>query len=230
MIIRIGILEDEEFYIEQLKTIIHEYFNNSPMQFSLSAFTHTSQTILNSLFNYDILILDIEIGNENGMKIAHYLRDNGFQGHLVFVTNYKEYVFEGYHVNATDYLLKPINRIDFFTVLDRILLKPKYGCYIIKSACQIVQIPFRDILYFSTDRHYIDIHVENNVYRQLENLKNILPVLPDFFVQCHRTCIVNLYHIQKIINNELVLPDNIVLPISKTYLDLLHSKYMNIMF
>ena len=118
--IRVAICEDDESQINALKkmltewnscTIISEY--NSAEQF---------------LFNYPdischLLLLDIEMGDMNGMELARELRARGDMLPIIFITGFSEYIGDGYDVEALHYLLKPVDKIKLFQVLDR------YACH-----------------------------------------------------------------------------------------------------
>lgn len=59
----------------------------------------------------DVYFLDISLKEENGVDIAKKLRAHNYKGHIIFLTGFQEYVFEGYSVRALDYLLKPIDPV-----------------------------------------------------------------------------------------------------------------------
>lgn len=226
MDINIGIIDDEYSYIEKLKELLHTLEPDSGYCFNIIHFTSFTAQILSCLLSTDILFLDIEIGTQNGLSVARLLRENGYQGCIIFLTAYKEYVFEGYKVNASDYILKPITLERLDEVMHSFYDTLKGNCYSFKSGSIITQIPYSEIIYFSSYKHYIEIHTTHSVYQHLANLKSLLPMLPHQFVQCHRTAIVNLLHIRKMTNVELTMTDNCKIPISRTYLSVVQQKIM----
>ncbi len=62
----------------------------------------------NLLFS-DIRLAPSNIVNENGISICMQLREKGFHGDIIFLTAFREYVFDGYQAQAINYLLKPIS-------------------------------------------------------------------------------------------------------------------------
>lgn len=81
---------------------------------------HTVQTVLfdsaeNFLFHYaahkdyDILLLDIEMGSMDGVALAKQLRQNDAVIQIIFITGYPDFIAEGYEVGAVHYLLKPVS-------------------------------------------------------------------------------------------------------------------------
>ena len=56
------------------------------------------------------LLLDIEMGNMNGMELARNLRAKGDMLPIIFITGYSEFMQDGYDVEALHYLLKPVDK------------------------------------------------------------------------------------------------------------------------
>lgn len=67
---------------------------------------------------YDILLLDIEMGQMDGVTMAKQVRKDNEAVQIIFITGYSDYIAEGYEVAALHYLMKPVNREKLFTVLD----------------------------------------------------------------------------------------------------------------
>ncbi len=106
MKLNVTILEDEATHAAQLKQLLESGVNKI-------IFPHLYVTILMTrIFSekeYDedeLFFIDIELGSTNGMDIAKQLRKDGFCGNIIFLTAFSEYVFDGYHVQALDYLFK----------------------------------------------------------------------------------------------------------------------------
>ena len=106
----------------------------------------------------DLVFLDMEMGELDGMETARRLRaaDAGLQ--LVFVTGYAEHVFDGYSVGALGYLLKPPKAEQLEEVLDRAqaaLVRDLDRAYICRSGDTHYRIPIANILYFVSDRRQV---------------------------------------------------------------------------
>ncbi|MCD8076754.1 MAG: response regulator [Lachnospiraceae bacterium] len=68
----------------------------------------------------DIYFLDIQLGDMLGLDIAKDLRSHGYQGVIIFLTVFREYVFHGYEVHAMNYLLKPVKEESLYLCLDEV--------------------------------------------------------------------------------------------------------------
>ena len=75
--------------------------------------------------DYDILLLDVEMGAMDGVTLAKTLRKENDTIQIVFLTGYSDYISEGYEVDALHYLLKPVQKEKLFSVLYRALDKVK---------------------------------------------------------------------------------------------------------
>ncbi|MFJ5768828.1 response regulator [Psychrobacillus sp. NPDC093180] len=73
----------------------------------------------------DILFLDIEMKEMNGIKFAETLDSAAFQTDIVFVTAYDEYALEAFNVQAVDYILKPIEKSRLEKTVRRITQRRK---------------------------------------------------------------------------------------------------------
>lgn len=69
--------------------------------------------------DYDILLLDIEMGAMDGVTMAKQLRKNNDTLQIVFITGYSDYILEGYEVAALHYLMKPVKEEKLRAVLHR---------------------------------------------------------------------------------------------------------------
>ena len=75
--------------------------------------------------DYDILLLDIEMGKMDGVTMAKKLRQDNDTIQIIFITGYSDYISEGYEVAALHYLMKPVKEEKLFSVLDRAAEKLK---------------------------------------------------------------------------------------------------------
>ena len=157
------------------------------------------------------------------MDIAKQLRKDGFCGNIIFLTAFSEYVFDGYHVQALDYLLKPISQNKLEQCMKPILRNMLGAYHVYRTKTETVKIPYNKILAFTSFRHYVDIITQPNdnqiFYRQKITLRNLQNQLPKEFVRCHRTVIVNMNKVMRLTNKDITLSDNSIYPVSESYLE-----------
>jgi len=163
----------------------------------------------------------------DGLALAQSLRKNNYHGSIIFLTSYKEYVFQGYDVQALHYLLKPIREDDIRKCMNVVLQLTRDNNYIFQYNNQTLKIPYHQILYFSSANHYIEIYTVEGVQMHKATLADILNNLPYEFTKCHRSILVNMSHVEKIVKNEIYLSNGNKLPISNTYLEQVRTTFLD---
>lgn len=227
MKLHVGILEDEPFYKEQLLKYLDKWAAENACGIVYHIDTSGEDFLSHLPAQLDILFLDIQLKGINGVELAYQLRDKHYTFEIVFLTGFHEYVFQGYQVRALNYLLKPVSYTDVKKCMDIILEQTRMEHYIFKSKQTICKIPYSNILYFTSCRHYVEITTTETSYRQLASLKNIMSHVPPQFMQCHRTTIVNIHHIQCINGSYITMSNDVTLPVSKTYLASIRDGILN---
>ena len=92
---------------------------------------------------YDILLLDIEMGGMSGVELAKRLRQMGAGLQIIFITGYMDYISEGYDVEALHYLIKPVTGEKLGEVLDRAMerIKTRERGLVLTLPDGIVRVP-----------------------------------------------------------------------------------------
>ena len=165
---------------------------------------------------WDILLLDIEMGAMDGVTMAKRVRQDNEAVQIVFITGYSDYIAEGYEVAALHYLTKPVNREKLLTVLDRAMEKRKQEerCLNLASCGEMVRLPFYEIRYLDVHQNYVTVHAKAD-YTVKRTLGDFEKELDDRFCRVGRSIIVNLKYIQRVTKTEVRLSDGTVLPLPR---------------
>lgn len=223
----IAIIEDESSCREQLDAVLKSWSIEHNIMIAVSCYETGKQLLSDTFQKYKLIFLDIDMPEISGMETAKELRQNGYNGHIIFVTAHNEYVYEGYHVRALDYILKPITLKTLENCLNPVLHELQSSTYILRTATSIEKIPYASIIAFATQGHYIEIITKEYTYRQKISLKVLKQLLPEDFVQCHRTLIVNINHVVKLDGKNLHLTNQTVYPISRQYMESVQNAFIN---
>lgn len=166
--------------------------------------------------DWDILLLDIEMGDMDGVTMAKRVRQDNEAVQIVFITGYSDYIAEGYEVAALHYLMKPVNREKLMTVLDRAMEKRKQEerCLNLESSGEMVRLPFYEIRYLDVRQNYVTIHAKAD-YTVKRALGDFEKELDDRFCRVGRGMILNLKYIQRVTKTEVRLSDGTVLPLPR---------------
>ena len=165
---------------------------------------------------WDILLLDIEMGTMDGVTMAKRVRQDNEAVQIVFITGYSDYIAEGYEVAALHYLMKPVNQEKLLTVLDRALEKRKQEerCLNLESYGEMVRLPFYEIRYLDVHQNYVTVHAKQD-YTVKRTLGDFEKELDDRFCRVGRGMILNLKYIQRVTKTEVRLSDGTVLPLPR---------------
>lgn len=119
MMIRIAVCEDEEVQAEYLKTLLDRWQELAGVSAAVDVYRSAEQFLFEAeeQKTYDIMLLDIQMGEMNGLDLARRVRERDKRVRIVFLTGVADYAIEGYEVGALRYLLKPVKEPVFFEIL-----------------------------------------------------------------------------------------------------------------
>ncbi len=117
--IYVAICDDETSMSEHIRSVTSEFFRRKNMETIILRFS-SGEELLKYDGQIDILFLDIQMKNIDGMETARKLRENKFRGFLIFITVLREMVFQSFEVQAYDYLVKPVEREQFEKTMERL--------------------------------------------------------------------------------------------------------------
>ena len=167
--------------------------------------------------DFDILLLDIEMGAINGVELAKTVRKENDALQMIFITGFPDFIAEGYEVSALHYLMKPVDRDKLFSVLDRAAanLEKAERRLRVTFERRTDYVPFSKILYLEAQKQYVRIVTEGEEYRMKASLAETAAQLDEFFFPCQRSFAVNLQHVARILPDRVVLKNGAEVPISR---------------
>ena len=168
----------------------------------------------------DLLFLDINIGEFNGIQFAETLKS---PIQIIITTAYPEYALKGFDLNVTDYLLKPFTFDRFIQAVERVQLKPNNELQAIKSYVfikteyRLEKVFLNDIIYIEGMRDYRRIHTVDKKIMTLQTFKELEDEIPTSIVcRVHKSFMVNIDKIESIERDRIKIKD-VLIPISETY-------------
>lgn len=166
--------------------------------------------------DWDILLLDIEMGALDGVSMAKTVRRENEAVQIVFLTGYSDYIAEGYEVAALHYLMKPIKSEKLREVLDRAAEKRKQQdrCLNLELSGEMVRLPFYEIRYLEVRQNYVTIHAKRE-YTVKRTLGEFEKELDRRFFRVGRSLILNLKDVRRVTRTEVRLSDGTVLPLPR---------------
>lgn len=219
--LRIAICDDELSAREALEIELEKILDEDSEKIVYSF--STGETALRWLYSHpreiDVLFLDIELKNKNGMETAREIRKFNEDIIIVFATGYTDYVFDGYQVNALDYLVKPIQPKRLGQVMKRIresMAAQEDAYFSFHNIDGTYRFMLKEIDYFYSDRRLVVLVSKNKEYPFYGKLSKVAERLEDTFVRVHQRYLVNPSHVNYIGNNQVTI-DNMEIPMSRSY-------------
>lgn len=165
---------------------------------------------------YDILLLDIEMGEIDGVTLARKIRAENKSVQIIFITGYSEYIAEGYEVQALHYLMKPVNPEKLCSVLDRACenLRHNEKQLNLMLSGEMVRVPLHEIKYLDVQGNYVTVHA-NEDYTVKRTLGEFEALLDERFFRVGRSQIVNLKFISRVTKKDIFLFDGTALPLPR---------------
>ena len=172
--------------------------------------------------NYDLIFLDVELGNMNGIDFGEKIRKSNKDVPIILTTNYKQYAIDGYRSRAERYFLKPINKnellIEMQSLLKNIILD---SMFIYDNKLAFDKVYFKDIIFVEYLNRKSILHMKNNrCIESNKSLKDWQDIVNDYgFCLIHRSFLINLRQIKSINGNIITMNNNDKLELSRHYKD-----------
>ena len=206
------IVDDEPLAVRLLES----YVEKTPDLQLLASFTDSIRAI-NAIKEQkpDLLFLDIQMPNIDGMELAHSLTE---ETRVVFITAFKEYAFESYEVNALDFLLKPVRYNKFLGSIEKARKlfdvqqavaqsKEQPNTVFIRVDGEWRNVVVDQITYVNGMKDYVMFYLDNESKPLITHLtmKAVEDMLPkDKFLRIHRSYVIAVDKIHKVDRDNFV--------------------------
>lgn len=230
------IIEDEPL----ARKLLSEYVSKVPSLVLLNSFSNPLEA-LDFLRNNepDILFLDVQMPEISGISLLKILKTKPV---VILTTAYSEYAIEGYELDVTDYLLKPITFERFLKSIEKVterlagsnaplrkekvlqdhevkttILKKDISYLFVKDGTKHVKLNLNDIMFIKGLKDYISIHTPKGKITTLQRLKKLEEQLPSSkFIRVHHSYIIGIEWID-IIERDTVHIGETLIPVSDSY-------------
>lgn len=175
--------------------------------------------------DFDILLLDIEMPEMNGIQLAKRVRKDASNVQIIFITGFYEYFSDGFDVSALHYLIKPVDSTRLCPILDRAVnnLTYRQRSVLLSAAGGEIKVSLADILYIESENVYVIVHTVHGDYRTRMTLSKMTDQLDETFFKVHRSYVVGLKYIKKITRTDITMINGDLVPISRGQYDHVHA-------
>lgn len=210
--VKIAICDDDPNDMNILKAYIEDYVKQNPLAYTLKTF-ESGEELLGSEYTPNVLFLDIYMNKKNGIQIGREIRKRKDNIIIIYTTNLKEKMVEAVNqIHSFGFLIKPIDKDEFFRMLGDVLEKIADMPYVqvvsfLAENNTYIEIHTRDILYFEYLKRRIRMVTRNrgDIYIK-DKITNIADKMKEYgFTMSHQSFVVNLYHVEAWINQGLLM-------------------------
>ena len=225
---KIAICDDERQIICDYSKIINEYLFENNIVCSVDGFSDGT-SFLQLANEYDLVFLDYDLPDINGMDIARTIRENGGRIMIVFLTAYAEHVYDSFRVDALWYLVKPVSIPSIHEVLDKFINIYNHNRKIsIPTNTAHISIDADEVIYIEAAKKHTKVKTTGNEYTANKAISVYQTEIanPHFF-RTHRGYIVNMRYISTVEKNTITLTNGEIVLLSSKCRDEFNKSYMN---
>ena len=230
MAYRMAIVDDNHIDAEYVQTILSAWAQDRQAGVQAQRFPSAESF----LFHYaedkdwDILLLDIEMGAMDGVSLAKKIRQENDSVQIVFITGFADYIAEGYEVSALHYLMKPVKQEKLFAALDRavVAMEKTERVILLPVGGEVLRLPVGQVQYVEAFSHTVAIITVTDTIQVKMPISEIEKLLGNGFVRCHRSYLVGLKNIARLSKTEVILDNGKTLPLSRSAAASVHKAFI----
>ena len=217
---KIAVCDDEAYFRDRIKELLQKYFAEKGLSVSIDLYDSGASFCSDpdNFKAYDVVFLDIEMREMNGMETAYAIREQNENVDIVFITVMLDYAAEGYRVDAVRYIIKDDMEQLLPECLDAILRKRR------KNRVEM-EFPFvggkrlvllEDIIYIESRSHQLWFERKGTQMYMYGQINDLQKQLADFsFIRPHQSFLVNLKYIDRIRNYTIYMTNGMEIPVTK---------------
>lgn len=232
--LNVAICDDDLNFIGKFEDILLTIKRLEHIEFELEAYLDGKELVRDICENskrYDLIFLDIEMREMNGLTAAKKIRENDTLTMLIYVTSHESYAIEAYDVQPFQFLVKPVDfgivHRYFMKAYEKLTTGPDYFICEFKADTYILRIS--EIMYFKSNRRVIQVFMVNGsiikFYGKLNDLEDRLSKEKADFWRIHQSYLVNIRYIDFISHDRVILKNKKTLSISQDRRKAVGEKY-----
>ncbi len=215
---RVAVCDDESRFITDFKNIMKRLY--SSLDIIVDDFSEGGELLKSfSVKPYDLVFLDIEMPEMDGLTLAKKLREQSGDVCIVFLTGHIEYAIKGYEVGALRYLTKPADDSKVREVIEYVLRQQAAQKLIwVRTDEGDIKLRLSDIIFIESKTHNVIINTAGDSFSVRGNISDYESRLtPEGFFRIHRGYIISLSKVVQLSGKEVIMEDGTALPIGRSY-------------
>lgn len=214
--IRIAVVDDEEFWIKKIKQEISksEFFYGDNIWIDcFNSPEHLLKVILEKKEYIDIVILDIDMPEISGFDVAKKLKENYPDMLILFCTVHEQYVYEAFQFQPFRYIRKEYIQQELYTAITaalRVIELRTDNSIVLKTVDENRMVNISEIMYFETNQRRCDVCLrDGSILNVRKNIKELIKEINDeSFVRTHSGAVVNIKYVKSFSDFDVTLDND----------------------
>ena len=223
MMFKVAVCDDDQVICSHIDQIIFNYARENKLHVETDVF-YSGEALcrhLNMKSQFDLIFLDIEMTEMSGVDVGQEIRNhrNDYNTEIVYITGTSQYMRQLLDMRPLRYIEKPFGKEAIVGALELALRLSDQleGYFHFKIKGRDYKLRFSQILYFESRLRKIVLVTDRNDFEFYSNLNELLPKLPEYFVQIHRSYIVNAKKVAAFLGNSVVMENGAEIVVSHTF-------------
>lgn len=236
--IKIAFCDDDLSALNEIRVLLDQYRVKNNQEITYAAFRSPFELLaeIEKGMRLDVLILDILMPGENGIRTAEQIRQHDSSVKIIFLTSSSQFAVQSYKVDAYFYQLKPIWEESFFRLMDSAISeckKERQYSLILRCKSGITRIDLNKLEYCEVIGRTLLFHIEDGkVLESTGSLDELCEQLASYesFLRPHRSFLVNMEHIQTISYRAIIMDSLAEIPIPHGRCSEIKKQYLKYSF
>lgn len=226
--IRIAVCEDSIPVQAQIEDHISEMLTDCPVEV-FSSGEELLSFLSREKRRFSLYLMDISLPGISGIETAAAIRERDPYALIIYITDYKEYVYEVFETLPYRFITKPIDKDIFHKAIsDAVNYITDRGELFHFHVDRVqYQIPFQEIIYFESNLRRVTLHTGKEAFSFYGRLRDLSEHLnPMLFVRTHASYLVNMEYIRSIRDAEVLLSTGEHIPVSRKFRPSVRDKHL----
>ncbi|HMR49052.1 MAG TPA: LytTR family DNA-binding domain-containing protein [Arachnia sp.] len=217
---RVAVVDDERESRELILNYLARYAREQGVQISTEEFADGSELVASYRPRFDILFLDVDMKNLDGLSSARIIREKDPAVVVIFITNMAQFAVKGYEVDALSYLVKPVFYFAFCQEVGRAIKRLERNLdehVLLNIGGELIRVDLGEVTHIESVKHHLLIHTLSERIQITGTLKDMASRLENYgFVRTNSFLMVNLRHVVGFRNQVSTLTGGLELPVSRS--------------
>lgn len=229
---RIAVCDDIPEIVSQVRGALE----GSPLGAQVAIDDYSSGTALAQRLRagerYDLLILDIELDEVDGVSIGHLLRDElrDSAAQILYISGQQQYAMSLFDTRPLNFLLKPLDEAKLLDCVTQAIRLARPGearlTFLVNRAPQTLTA--RSVRYIESYHKRVTVHTTQGELVCRDKLESLARQLPDgLFLRIHQSFLVNTMYVVRVQYDKLTLDDGTQLSVSQSYRRAVRARLLN---